>query len=111
MKVREKDITLFVEYNGNVQRIETFAGEYRNLMVLIKDQLWVDGMGECGGMARCGTCLVELMNAGENLVAVDDKKEAAVIKRTVTTHANIRLACQLLIDETINGLQVKVIDP
>jgi len=110
MKAREKDIVLFVEYNGNVQRIETFAGEYRNLMVLIKDQLWVDGMGECGGMARCGTCLVELKNAAESLIVMEGK-EAAVIKRTITTHSNIRLACQLLVDETINGLQVKVIDP
>ncbi len=110
MKQREKDITLFIEYNGNRQTVETFAGEYRNLMVLIRDQLWVDGMGECGGMARCGTCLVELLNAGENLV-VTDQKEAAVIKRTIGAQSAIRLSCQILVDETLNGLQIKVMEP
>ena len=110
MMQREKNITLLIEYNGNQQTVKTFAGEYRNLMVLIKDQLWVDGMGECGGMARCGTCMVELLNAGEDL-AVTDQKEAAVIKRTVTAQSTIRLSCQILVDETLNGLQVKVMEP
>ena len=111
MMEREKNITLFIEYNGNHQTVETFAGEYRNLMVLIKDQLWVDGMGECGGQARCGTCMVELLNAGEDLVIATDTKEAAVIRRMMTTESTIRLSCQILVDETLNGLQIKVIEP
>ena len=110
MMEREKNITLFIEYNGNHQTVETFAGEYRNLMVLIKDQLWVEGMGECGGMARCGTCMVELLNAGDNL-AVTDQKEAAVIKRTGTAQTTIRLSCQILVDETLDGLRIKVMEP
>ena len=109
MMQREKNITLFIEYNGNRQTVETFAGEYRNLMVLIKDQLWVEGIGECGGMARCGTCMVELLNAGDNL-AVTDQKEAAVIKRTATTQSVIRLSCQILVDESLDGLQIKVME-
>jgi 2Fe-2S ferredoxin len=111
MMQREKNITLFIEYNGNRQTVETFAGEYRNLMVLIKDQLWVDGMGECGGMARCGTCMVELMNAGDKLAMVTDIKEAAVIKRTGTAQSAIRLSCQILVDERLHGLHIKVIEP
>jgi len=107
---REKNITLFIEYNGNRQTVETFAGEYRNLMVLIKDQLWVEGMGECGGMARCGTCMVELLNAGKELTLVTDSKEAAVIRRISTSDTTIRLSCQIFVDETLNGLQIKVID-
>jgi 2Fe-2S ferredoxin len=110
MNQREKDITLYIEYNGARQTITTYAGEYRNLMVLIKDQLWVEGIGECGGMARCGTCMVELMNAGQSL-AVSDAKETAVIKRNIKAGSTIRLACQILVDETVNGLQVKVIEP
>lgn len=110
MNQREKDITLFIEYNGSQQVVKTFANEYRNLMVLIKDQLWVEGIGECGGMARCGTCMVELMNAGEHLV-LSDAKEAAVIGRNNTSGSTIRLACQILVDEKINGLRVKVIEP
>lgn len=110
MNQREKDITLFIEYNGNQQVVKTYANEYRNLMVLIKDQLWVEGIGECGGMARCGTCMVELMNAGEHL-NLSDAKEAAVIRRNSASGSTIRLACQILVDETINGLRVKVIEP
>jgi 2Fe-2S ferredoxin len=109
MMQREKNITLFIEYNGNRQTVETFAGEYRNLMVLIKDQLWVEGIGECGGMARCGTCMVELLNAGDNLIATDIK-ETAVIRRTITSGSTIRLSCQMLVDETLNGLHIKVIE-
>jgi 2Fe-2S ferredoxin len=109
MKDRVKDITLYIEYNGSQQIIKTFAGEYRNLMVLIKDQLWVEGIGECGGMARCGTCMVELLNAGESF-AVTDQKEAAVIRRNTTAHSTIRLSCQLLVDKSINGLRVRVVE-
>lgn len=111
MMEREKNITLFIDYNGNHQTVETFAGEYRNLMVLIKDQLWVEGIGECGGMARCGTCMVELLNAGDNLAIATDTKEAAVIRRMVTEGSTIRLSCQILVDETLNGLRLKVIEP
>jgi 2Fe-2S ferredoxin len=110
MKERVRDITLYIEYNGNVQTIETFAGEYRNLMVLIKDQLWVEGIGECGGMARCGTCMVELLNAGDNFVATDIK-ETAVIRRSITSNSIMRLSCQILVDEALNGLHIKVMEP
>jgi ferredoxin len=47
-----KDITVTICYEGN---------EYRSLMMLIYDQIYPEGFGECLGMGKCGTCLVEIV--------------------------------------------------
>jgi hypothetical protein len=40
--------------------VNTYFGEYRNLMTLLKDQFYPDDFGECGGTGKCGTCVIRI---------------------------------------------------
>ena len=42
--------------------IATHSREYFNLMTLLKDRIYPQDFGECGGVGRCGACLVNLKN-------------------------------------------------
>ena len=35
--------------------------EYRSLMQLITDRIYVDGFGKCKGVGRCETCLINVL--------------------------------------------------
>jgi 2Fe-2S ferredoxin len=103
-------ITITVEYNSELQMLETYPHEYRSLMHLIFDRIYIDDFGDCGGMGRCGTCLVEIVN----LQCTDDdyeRNELTTLGRLGDITPNTRLACQMLVDERINNLHCRVILP
>ena len=80
MNRRDHDIAFAIFYLGERHDISTYEGEYRNLMHLITDKIFVDNFGECKGMCRCGTCLVEVDGLqGES--AIVEKNEAAIIRK------------------------------
>lgn len=100
-------ITITVIYGEKTQFITTYPNEYRNLMMLIYDNLYVEEFGECLGMGKCGTCLIEIVeNKGE--LTSFDRNEETTIGKSCFTHKNVRLSCQILIDEHLNGLKIKV---
>ncbi len=102
------DITVLVDYDGEQHELHTFTNEYRSLMMLIYDRIFTEGFGECLGMGKCGTCLVEITSKRMEPRAYERNEEANLLK-TGHTGENIRLACQLIIDENIDGLAVKVL--
>ena len=57
---KQDEILIKIISEGEEQLISTCKNEYRSLMVLIKDKLYPDGFGECGGLGRCATCIVRL---------------------------------------------------
>jgi ferredoxin, 2Fe-2S len=65
-------------------------------------------MGECGGFLACGTChiIVDDSWAGRAGTANDD--ELFMLKGAAGRHVNSRLACQMTLDESLNGLIVHV---
>lgn len=66
-------------------------------------------LATCGGMALCATCHVELLEGGENLPSVNDA-ELDMLDTLPSASANSRLACQLRIDESLNGTVFKLCD-
>jgi ferredoxin, 2Fe-2S len=52
-------IFFFVTFGEESYAIETYHGEYRNLMQLISDKIFIEGFGECKGMGRCGICMAQ----------------------------------------------------
>lgn len=89
------------------QQLEVAANSYRNLMCLIKDQVYIDGFGECGGMGRCGTCMVEVLNNNTFPVSLERNEEATLKKMGVLSPA-IRLSCQMLITDALDNIELKV---
>ncbi len=104
--VREP-IIIIIEHGGVPSVITTYQNEYRNLMALISDKIYLECFGECKGMGRCGTCLVEIIESDEQLTNIERNEQATISKLGI--HApGLRLACQLLIDNTLNGCKIRI---
>lgn len=104
----ERPIVIRVTYNGELYELCTYANEYRSLMMLIYDRLFTEGFGECLGMGKCGTCLVEI-TAKQKEPTSYERNEDINLQRTGRSAENIRLACQLMIDEKMDGLAITVL--
>ncbi|WGQ09695.1 2Fe-2S iron-sulfur cluster-binding protein [Pedobacter gandavensis] len=102
-----KIITLTVLWDEGSYEIETFANEYRSLMTLIFDRIGPEDFGECLGMGKCGTCLVEII---QNHTLTDfGRNECNTLNKHGISDPGMRLACQLLIDEHCNGMIVRLL--
>lgn len=110
MSAERNRITITVDYNNELHILETYTHEYRSLMHLIFDQIYIADFGDCRGMGRCGTCLVEIIN--EEIFSKDfERNEQVTLGKLGKTKSNTRLACQILVDERINRILYKVILP
>ena len=105
---RKLDIALTVLISGETYSIMTRRGEYRNLMTLLYDKFYVEDFGECKGTGRCGTCHIHILNPKEELLNKEGN-EITTLQRMGPVTANSRLACQILIDEKLNGLHIEII--
>ena len=104
---RQSDICITVFILGEERSVLTYKNEYRNLMMLLYDKFYLENFGECKGMGRCGTCHIEVSGNFEAcLVRVETKIQR--YKMAGVTD-NSRLACQLNVDEKLDGLVIKII--
>ncbi|WP_017257642.1 2Fe-2S iron-sulfur cluster-binding protein [Pedobacter arcticus] len=102
------NISFEIIYDGEPHQITTRNNEYVNLMMLIYDRFADEEFGDCRGMGKCGTCMVEILNAREKLASFD-RNEATTLAKMDVNQQNIRLSCQLMIDKNLNGLQIRVL--
>lgn len=103
-------IMITVECEAKLYHLKTFIFEYRSLMALIFDNIITDDFGDCKGTGRCGTCLVEILNNPE-IALQRYGNEVSTIKKLEDVPNDSRLACQIQIDNNINGLQCRVVKP
>jgi ferredoxin, 2Fe-2S len=99
--IRENDIEFIVLFGNKKYIIKTYQGEYRNLMQLIADKIFIEDFGECKGMGRCGTCMVTITN-WKNREPLNERNEAATLDKAGNDNKNIRLSCQILITENLS---------
>lgn len=104
----DKNILVIVDYEDQQYEIRTYPNEYSSLMMLIYDQIYTEGFGECRGMGKCGTCLVEITAKRQEPTAYERNEDATLLKAGLQQE-NLRLACQLMVDENLDGLTVKVL--
>jgi 2Fe-2S ferredoxin len=57
---QKKDIKIIVFKGDEKIQLFTYTNEYRNLMELLSDKLYLENFGECKGMGRCCTCLIKI---------------------------------------------------
>ena len=76
-------------------------------MMLILDKISPEDFGDCLGMGKCGTCLVETSGNANILTSYNRNEEATIAKAGI--NKNLRLACQILVDENIHGIRVEVL--
>jgi len=104
-----RDITLSLTYFTETISVTTYEGEYRNLMVLINEKIYVEDFGECKGIGRCGTCLVEVHGLGASANAME-RNEKATLAKCAVKNKNLRLACQIMINNALHNASIKIVE-
>lgn len=101
-------ICFTVFYCSEEYKLQTYAGEYRDLKCLIQDRLFTDDFGQCGGMGRCGTCIVKIsgLKAGSDL----PRNESTTLGRIAPGVQDIRLACQIPVDDSLSNLMITIME-
>lgn len=108
--INEQELIHFtILYGGDVYPVSCRRGSYRSLMVFLRDQFFPDAFGECGGMGRCGTCIVALRQA-ETANFQRHRNEAGTLAKMGVLEGSKRLSCQILIDESLQGAQIELLD-
>lgn len=100
-------IHIKVIYDGEVYEVKTNRAEYRNLMQLLNNCIYLESFGECSGQGRCVTCLVKLTNLKSN-AGILDRNEKSSIQKAGLSNSNMRLACQILITEELDGAVIDI---
>ena len=109
MNDENQDIVFEIGYEGNVHVIHTHRFAYRNLMMLISDTIFPDYFGECGGQGRCGTCTIRILS-GLQALPPNSRNEQSTLQKTGSDQNDIRLSCQLLIDESLHGMRIEILE-
>ena len=102
-------IQFTVTENGHSQLIETFPSSYPNLMFLLKDNLGLDGFGECGGVGRCATCVINAEGISGNSI-LKDRNEPTTLSKMGYDEESTRLSCQLYITPDLDGATITILD-
>ncbi|MBS1666626.1 MAG: 2Fe-2S iron-sulfur cluster binding domain-containing protein [Bacteroidetes bacterium] len=107
--MNDNSIKLVIIENGAKQIIQTHPGEYRNLMMLLRDKLFLEGFGECGGMGRCATCIIK--TKGINGISnIKERNEPATLSKLGFHENDIRLSCQLLITPDLDNAEIEIME-
>jgi 2Fe-2S ferredoxin len=106
-ETKKATIVFKVNYFEEKKIIETHVGEYRNLMVLLNEKFYLESFGECKGMGRCCTCVVEI-KAMENCLVEMQRNEASTLSKSGIHQSGMRLACQIVINEELNNAEVTI---
>jgi 2Fe-2S ferredoxin len=107
MNDERKEIAITIINAGEAHLVKTYLHQYRNLMVLLNNSIYLENFGECGGQGRCATCMVKAIGLKGNANAME-RNEAVTIDKAGFADKDIRLSCQLLINEDLNGAVIEI---
>ena len=65
-------------------------------------------LGDCGGSASCGTCHLIVDDAFAEAVGPITAVEEQVLEGRADRQSGSRLACQIVVGDTLDGLVVRV---
>jgi 2Fe-2S ferredoxin len=63
---------------------------------------------ECGGACACATCHVYVEKSWLDKIPVKREEEEEMLDETFDLQDNSRLSCQIIMDEGLDGLRVKL---
>jgi 2Fe-2S ferredoxin len=109
LNLNRKTIQFTVIENDTAQSIETYVGQYPNLMFLLRDRLYLDSFGECQGMGRCATCLVKTKKI-KGVSLLKERNEPSTLTKMGYTDPSIRLSCQLMISSDLDGSEIEILE-
>ena len=87
--------------------VEALAGE--SLMQTAVDNGIEEITADCGGCCSCATCHCFITPAWQGKVSPADDMEQALLETAIEdVQPNSRLSCQITLDDSLDGLVVKV---
>ena len=104
---QKKDIKIIVFKGDEKIQLFTYTNEYRSLMELLSDKLYLENFGECKGMGRCCTCLIKI-NSKFHKVNDFEGNELATLKKHNVNNLNDRLSCQIIIDQNLKLIEIEL---
>ncbi|NIB45071.1 2Fe-2S iron-sulfur cluster binding domain-containing protein [Pseudomaricurvus alkylphenolicus] len=96
----------FIESSGEEHTVE--ADDGRTLMDVAVDNLVPGILGECGGACVCATCHVMVEPEWQAKVPAKSDTEDAMLQGAMDVTEKSRLACQIVVDESLNGMVVHI---
>ena len=108
MFINRNIIEFKVCYSNEEYHLKTHWGEYRTLRLLLKNKMNIPNFGQCEGLGRCASCLVEF---------VDLEKETSFLRRSEHTNTQkmiknysiVRFACQIPVTNDLANVTVKIL--
>jgi ferredoxin, 2Fe-2S len=108
MFIRNRNIEFTVIYLGEEHRVQTWWGEYKTLRFLLSDKLNISRFGECGGMGRCATCLIEISNLNGSTTLLK-RSEHTSMQRMIKSYSIVRFACQVQVNDDLANVTIKIL--
>lgn len=62
----------------------------------------------CGGMAMCGTCLVDISKCDKSHIVVPDDAEKELLASMGVTSLDLRLSCQLMVSDLRDAAEITI---
>jgi 2Fe-2S ferredoxin len=104
---QQEAIHFTVIYEGQEIDVNTYTHEYRNLMVLLNEKIFLENFGECGGQGRCATCIVEITGLNGRSSEMD-RNEPYTLEKAGALKPGIRLSCHLKITKDLGNVIITV---
>ena len=96
-----------VEASGAAHDLRAKDGE--QLMALLRDQVDI-GIGVCGGVISCGTCLVKIGEAWQAKLPEPSQDETEMLE-ALDAEPGSRLGCQVFLNAALDGLSLTIAPP
>jgi len=95
-------------HEGKVIPIVTKPYEFKNLMELIQNKIFIDEFGECLGMGRCCTCVVEV--SSDTVFPDKERNEESTLLKNGIENPIMRLSCQIEIGTHLTNSVISILN-
>lgn len=93
---------VFVQPDGERVRLDADDGQSAMEVAVTNGVPGIDG--DCGGACACATCHVYVDGSFRRLLGDRSANETDMLELAADVDDRSRLACQIIIDETLDGL-------
>jgi len=94
-----------IDHTGREHMLEAVEGW--RVMEIIRDY-GLPIKAECGGACACATCHVYVDDAWIERIAPMRAEEEDMLDEAMEVEDNSRLSCQIILDESLDGLRVRL---
>lgn len=96
----------FIEFDGTVKELDIKPGQSLMELAMANNVNGIDA--DCGGQCSCATCHIYVDEDGLSKLPKMQEMEDSMLDMNTERQANSRLACQIPVEESLEGLKVRV---